>query len=436
MRFKFLVMGMLLCAGTAFGQFWNTNYPSNVRYIAGGYSNHRPFFSTLNTALNDVKAYATSDNPYVFWLMSDTLNIADWDSVYNEGVSMSDSIYTYYVATGKIKWAGFDIDTSKGGRGGSSILNYGSMAATTDNYDFARWDSSGLTLSQWQIQLTQTLLTIDSLIKARTLFSEMDPTYFTISGDSLYIVLPTHIFDPDSFYTNDFDSTSYLRSSGDEAFSGTFAFNGGNVGFEGGGAIQGSSLQLPSTMTLSPRGIWSDGSWLYFRQGGVTYKVALLDSTKGTLFSTGLVEYEDLQSALKDTLIRPFAYQYLSEADTLAFTTSGKLLPDKYIDGVTSEMTASDSSLIILETGYYEVMATFQITTSTNQNVAVAGYLDDILEAGLTISVTCTTTTKREIVLMGVLAISAGEEFEVKFTGTNSTSGWIEDGKIYLRKIL
>jgi hypothetical protein len=299
MKFKFLIAGLLLSIGTMFGQ---NNYPANVRYIAGGYSDSRPFFSSLNAALNDVKPYATADNPYTFWLMSDTLNIADWDSVYNEGATMSDSVYADYVFTGKIKWAGFNIAVSKGGVGGSSVLNYGSMASTTDEYEFARWDSSGLTLSEWQIQLTQTLLKIDSLIKARTLFSKVEPGYFTISGDSLYLVLSTHIFDPDSFYTDSFDSTTYLRTSGDQIHVDDLTFRDGNVSFEGTGPVAGATMQLPSTPSSLPRSIWGDGTWLYVKQSGTTYKIALLDSLKGTLFSTGLVEYEDLVVAVKDSI--------------------------------------------------------------------------------------------------------------------------------------
>lgn len=301
MNLKTILLSTLLFTGMVLGQTWSTRYPANVRYIAGGYSDSRPYFSTLNAALNDVKPYATSDNPYVFWLMSDTLQIADWDSVYNDGLSMSDSIYTHYVSAGKIKWAGFDIDTSKGGRGGSSVLNLESMAATTPYFNIARWDSSGLALSAWQEQLTTALLKIDSLFNSRTLFSNISPTYFSISGDSLLFTMPTHIFDPDTFYTNDFDSTTYVRTTGDQYITGNKHY-AGTLDFE---PVLGPSgvLILPSGYSNEPRAIFSDGSWIYSRQSGVTYALAMLDSTSKALKLANSIEYSAFTQATIDSIL-------------------------------------------------------------------------------------------------------------------------------------
>lgn len=77
-------------------------FPKNVRYIGGGYNNERPFFKTLEAALNDVKAYATVSNPYAFWISSDTTWITDWST-------MKDSINDYYIASGKIMWLPFQL---------------------------------------------------------------------------------------------------------------------------------------------------------------------------------------------------------------------------------------------------------------------------------------------------------------------------------------
>lgn len=104
-----LISILLLISTPLLGQIATRN-PSNVRYIGGGYINKTPFFNNLRSALNSVKTSATSSNPYVFWVMSDTTQIYDWDSTYvGASMSIKDSIDTYYVSLGKIKWAGFGI---------------------------------------------------------------------------------------------------------------------------------------------------------------------------------------------------------------------------------------------------------------------------------------------------------------------------------------
>ena len=322
MNIKTILLSVLILAGIAVGQNRNVQYPANVRYIAGGYSDARPFFSTLNAALNDVKPYATSDNPYVLWLNSDTLQIADWDSVYNDGLSMSDSIYIHYVSAGKIKWAGFDIDTSKGGRGGSSVLNLESMAATTPYFDLARWDSSGLALSIWQQQLTAALLKIDSILNDRTLFSNVSPTYFSISGDSLIFTMPIHIFEPDSFYTDDFDSTTYARTTGNQDIDGTKTFRGTLAFGPAAGPLPGGELLLPSVPSDNPRAIWSDGPWLYYRTGGKTLQVAVIDSTAGQLEEDDIVGWDNLNDALIDSILYLIKQPHIFLTDISGVTTT------------------------------------------------------------------------------------------------------------------
>ena len=111
---------LIVAIATTIASAQALRFPTNVRFIAGGYINKSPYFNNLNSALNDVKAFATSSNPYTFWVDGDTSFISDWDSVYNGGQSMKDSIDTYYVSLGIIKWAGFGFGGT--GSGGVSWL--------------------------------------------------------------------------------------------------------------------------------------------------------------------------------------------------------------------------------------------------------------------------------------------------------------------------
>jgi len=126
-------------------------FPTNVRFIAGGYINKSPYFNTLNGALNDVKAFATSSNPYTFYIDGDTTFISDWDSVYNQGVRMRDSINIYYVNYGKIKW-------------GNAIPGFDAPILAPDlqtlHFDLPKWNP--VVAPVWQDSLSQALDTIDA----------------------------------------------------------------------------------------------------------------------------------------------------------------------------------------------------------------------------------------------------------------------------------
>ena len=147
---KYLLLGLFLTvSGVTEAQF-GTRFPTNVRYIGGGYINQRPFFNTLRAALNDVKATASVTNPYTFWIASDTTFIADWDSVYNHGRTMSDSITVNYVATGKIKWMGLNTVTTIHFTVSDST---GFITGATD-YDNLRWEAA---TQSWRVQTLDTL---------------------------------------------------------------------------------------------------------------------------------------------------------------------------------------------------------------------------------------------------------------------------------------
>lgn len=370
MKLKYILLASLMLLGTVMAQSWNTRYPANVRYIAGGYTNSRPFFSTLNAALNDVKPYATADNPYVFWLDSDTLQIADWDSIYNEGLAMRDSVYQYYVATGKIKWAGFDIDTTYGGRGGTSVKNIGSPSTQTSNYSFWRWDSAGLPLADWQQRIAQNWIRNDSLINARTLFSQVDPIYFSTSGDTLYIDLPAHIFDIDSFYSV-FDTTTYIRTTGSQSRTGTLTISAGGVITFGAaaGPLDAGKLILPAYASTTPRAIWADGTYIFYRTGGKDLAAAVIDTTgQDHLEMSDIVTWDNLNDALIDSIIYLIKQPHIFLEDaayTPNVTGAGTYvrINPKFTETEKYRMTVADDSVTIVTgaAGDYVVRIAFTL---------------------------------------------------------------------------
>jgi len=117
---KKILLSALLLTSSLLAQ--ETRFPTNTRYIGGGYVNKQPYFNTLEAALNNVKTIATTDNPFLFWIASHKKYISDWSIMY-------DSITTHY--SGKISFGG-EIDTSGLGRG---ILD--SLNANLYRYDFA-----------------------------------------------------------------------------------------------------------------------------------------------------------------------------------------------------------------------------------------------------------------------------------------------------------
>lgn len=178
---KVLLLGMLFTAalvGNADAQ--KLRFPTNVRYIAGGYIAKRPYFPTLETALNDVKAYATSSNPYVFWVDGDSLWIADWDSVFTaSGITMKDSIDIYYVATGKIKWAGL-----LGGSGSSTAETTPRPDDTTYYYAWPNWDVSNGANPAWTRDIAVAFDSADAEINRLIVYTR-SPLY--IENDTLKI---------------------------------------------------------------------------------------------------------------------------------------------------------------------------------------------------------------------------------------------------------
>ena len=174
-----LLLGALLlitCCGTVQAQ--KLRFPANVRYIANGYIDQTPYFGTLRGALNNVKAFATLSNPYVFCVDGDTSRISDWRTGYNHGLSMKDSVDQYYVATGKIKWAGFSF-------GGSGSIFIPSTDKLTLHYNVPSWTQTNNFNMFWQKQLGQALDTLDQRIWDLIIY--VDTSYLYIQNDTLKV---------------------------------------------------------------------------------------------------------------------------------------------------------------------------------------------------------------------------------------------------------
>ena len=305
MKLKLLILGALLTIAPFVSAQWTERHPTNVRYIAGNYTEATPFFNTLVGALNDVKTYATSNDPYVFWIMSDTLQIADWDSIYNNGAEMADSIYTDYVLTGKIKWAGFPIDTSMGGSGTGSGTGEIDPVENTDTYSFWRGDSSSRNPSAWAERMSRNWMTLDSILTADIVIRFIDTDDLRVSGDTLYL---GPVADPGGpagigtagftteLYTTHIDSTTYLRTTIDQDIDGIKTFHTEINFADSGGIMLGTD-----PFAGKARWLFASTASLYYRSSGTVYEVALKDSATDALVGT-TVGYEDLSAAAQDSI--------------------------------------------------------------------------------------------------------------------------------------
>ncbi len=289
---KYALLGLVICLTIpeeSFSQLF-LRHPTNVRYIGGGFNDKRPYFNDLLSTLNDVKPYATSENPYVFWVASDTIQIADWDSVYQTGgLSMKDSIDVHYVATGKIKWAGF----GQGG-GGSGITSITPPQNLTTYYDLWTWTGqSGL--GTWQDRLGENADSID--LKLWELIVYTDSVYLYIENDTLKL-RTTSIT---ALVSHDRpDTTLICYNTQNETISGDWTFNG-DV------AIGTGSLRLPTANnnTGTSRILWSASNIPYWSGSGAVGDssiIALRDSDTGNLVPDSLVTWDNLQDEVQDSI--------------------------------------------------------------------------------------------------------------------------------------
>ena len=302
---KCLTLAIVLTLTTVTTAQVYQKFPTNVRYIGGGYNNVRPFFKTLEAALNDVKPLATVSNPYVFWLASDSLWVADWDSVFTgSGLTMKDSIDIYYVQTGKIKWMPFGF----GGSGeGANII---AQDDVTLHYNWPTWDQTNIALPLWQRQEGAKDDSVDEEIW-RLIVYTATPLYIendTLKIDTTGLGGGSGGWDP--------DTTTFIRTTGDQSFSGTKTNAGtlrntGTLDFSVNGNIQ---LPASNGAAGTARRLWGTGSAgtsnIYYSGSGAagdTNAVAMVDLSTGLLRNT-VVGYGNLTSALIDSikyLIKP-----------------------------------------------------------------------------------------------------------------------------------
>lgn len=286
---------ILISAADIFGQL-ATRYPTNVRYIGGGYIDKRPQFSTLEAALNDVIAYATINNPYVFWVASDTIQIADWDSVFTEsGLTMKDSIDVYYVAEGKIKWGGFGF----GGTGGGGGTVIPTQSQTTTHYSYPNWDQSNAALSAWLRYLAQGIDSIDQHIWDLIVYT--DSAYLYIENDTLKLRTTTITALINSISGRP-DTTIIAYNAQNEVITGDWEFDGDIT-------IDAGSIRLPAAnnRTGVSRILWGASNDLYWSHSGAagdSGQVAMLNTSgtyAGQLRNSNTVGWLNLTDGVKDS---------------------------------------------------------------------------------------------------------------------------------------
>jgi hypothetical protein len=316
-------------------------FPTNVRYIGGGYNNVRPFFKTLEAALNDVKPLATSSNPYVFWLASDSLWVSDWDSVFTEsGLTMKDSVDIYYVAEGKIKWMPF----STGGDGGATVSAPDDI---TLHYYWPTWDQTNMALQLWQRMIGTALDSVDEEV-FRLIVYTADPLY--IENDTLKLDVSglggTTGWDP--------DTTTVVRTTGNQTIAGDKTLSGtttstGTIAFSGSGNIQ---LPALNGSVGTPRRLWGTTTNIYYSGSG-----SADDSTEVVLIDF------DTKYAVQDTFITP---------GNLALEAK-----EYFVKGGTATFSGAYSSMNIVVSGISSTSYIVATPIQSDSSTAVSA-LDDI----------------------------------------------------------
>lgn len=295
---KYLVLGAALLVAPSINAQVYEKFPTNIKYIGGGFNNKNPFFKTLEAALNQVKATATSSNPYGFWLASDTLWISDWDSVFTEsGLTMKDSIDIYYVAEGKIKWMPF----GQGGSSGSSaIINQDDI---TLHYYWPNWDQGNVALPVWQRQMGSALDSIDEEVYRLIVYTQM-PLY--IENDTLKIDTTGLAGDPDTSGW-DPDTTTVVRTTGNQSIA-------GNKTLSGLTSISGT-LQLPATNVTpgTARALWGTATNIYYSRSGSVGDSAFISLIDNT------TKHAVADTFITDANLAYEVYHFFTTGDTVFF---------------------------------------------------------------------------------------------------------------------
>lgn len=351
---KYMVLGLFLLTASNINAQVYEKFPTNIRYIGGGFNNKRPYFKTLEAALNDVKPTATPTNPYGFWISSDTLWIADWDSVFTaSGLTMKDSIDIYYVATGLIKW--FPIGFGGGGGSGAPIV---APDGKTYYYEWDTWNPSNFALPLWQRSVGQTLNDIDEEVWRLIVYTE-SPLF--IQNDTLKI--DTAYFSSEGGWDPWPDTTTVVRTSGNQtildlktfsqiAITGTFTFN------DAGG------IQLPNLNggVGTPRKMWGNNDVIFYSgSGGAadTSFTAMINNNTKQLKADTSVGYSNLRKAVKDSLGRGGTLTFDGKKTSVAKSVTGMtntsivVATPVYADSSTAINTADLFVVIPYNGGFY-----------------------------------------------------------------------------------
>lgn len=287
-------------------------FPTNVRYIGGGYNNVRPFFKTLEAALNDVKPLATASNPYAFWLASDSLWVADWDSVFTtSGLTMKDSIDIYYVTTGKIKWMPFGL----GGSSGSGTATIITQDDSTLHYKWPAWNQSNVALPIWQRKEGMAMDSIDEEVWRLIVYTK-NPLY--IENDTLRIDTTGLGIGDGVGWTP--DTTTVVRTAGDQTIS-------GNKILSGTATITGN-LQIPGSNVTTgiARHLWGSATNIYYSGSGASDDstiISLIDyDTKHAIIDT-FITSANLAVEAKDYFVKGGIATFTLTNTSLSVTVSG-----------------------------------------------------------------------------------------------------------------
>lgn len=390
---KYIALAVVfLFAGEASAQL-KIGYPTDVRFIAGGYKAKRPQYPLLLSALNDVKAYATSERPYTFWLDSDTVNIADWDSVYQTGgLAMNDSIDVHYVATGKIKWGGFG--TGGTGGGGSTVIV--PMTGTTTHYSLNTWSGqSGL--GTWQ---TQDGVNMDSIdLKLWELIVYTDSVYLYVENDTLKIRASSITALVTASGTRP-DTTIIAYKAVNETITGDWIINGDMT-------INTGSIRLSdgNNRTATSRVIWSATNKPFWSGSGAvgdSSEIVMVNTATGVLSIDSLITWFNLNEAVRDSINNIHWHDFpQATKDSIHYDFAQMVFKDSAFaipcaDGVWSPITNNEDSLwgktvdygdttitfvgdsIQLDIGWYKVDLSLSFSGSNTDQWETEMFLDNV----------------------------------------------------------
>lgn len=418
---KYWALAGLMALGSVSISAQALRHPTNSRFLGGGYTNSRPYFKTLDAALNDVKALATAENPYVFWVMSDTLYIADWDSVYQSGgLRMKDSIDVHYVANGYISWAGM----GQGGGGSGGITSINPPENQTTHYDFYTWTGQSNN-SLWQTRLGMNADSIDERIWELIVYT--DSVYLYIENDTLKIREST-ISDLVTATGTRPDTTIIAYKAEDEAITGDWIFSG-DISVST-GSIR---MAVANYNTGVSRILWSHLNEPYWSGTGAigdSSQVLMVNTSTGALNIDSLITWSNLNQAIKDSitlgagLIYFDHHIYKDAPSTVSLLTGGGWLTiGTFIAGESLGFTSStDSSVTVATDGLYEIEYSISYTGNNTQVLEGGVFIDDVLHEGsgfwrkIGTGADVGSSSGTDLV-----ALSAGEVIELKLRSPGTT---------------